>query len=165
MKTLYLVRHAKSSWDDSGLSDQHRPLNKRGMRNAPEMGLRLNSDDVTIDQIISSPATRAFSTARFLATNIGYNSERIEQNEQLYFGGTSSMLKLIQQTASNINSLMLVGHNPDMTLLLNRICGYQVDNMPTCAIATISLECEWPDVSDNTGNLLNYDFPKNNVQF
>lgn len=165
MKTLYLVRHAKSSWQDNSISDQQRPLNSRGLRNAPEMGLRLHAEDVAIDQIVSSPANRALSTAKFLASNIGYDPGLIEENEQLYFNGTSSMLELIHQTEADINALMLVGHNPDMTLLLNRICGYQVDNMPTCAIATIELDCEWPDVNDNSGSLLNYDFPKNNVQF
>ena len=105
------------------------------------------------------------STAKYLASNIGYDVKHIEQDEQLYFGGTSTILNLIHQTSSNINSLMLVGHNPDTTMLLNRICGYQVDNMPTCAIAVIHLDCEWPEVTDDSGNLYNFDFPKNNVQF
>lgn len=165
MKILYLVRHAKSSWQDPSLSDQHRPLNKRGLSNAPEMGLRLHAENVEIDKIISSPANRALTTARFLASNIGYNEDNIEQNEQLYFGGTSTMINLIHHTPAEVDALMLVGHNPDMTMLLNRICGYQVDNMPTCAIATIRLDCEWPEVEDDSGSLLNYDFPKNNVQF
>lgn len=165
MKTLYLVRHAKSSWQDTSLSDQQRPLNKRGLKNAPEMGLRLNAGDVGVDKIISSPANRAFSTAKFLASNINYEVANIEQDEQMYFGGTSTILNLIHHIGSDINSLMLVGHNPDMTMLLNRICGYQVDNMPTCAIAIIELDCEWPEVNDDSGKLLNFDFPKNNVQF
>jgi phosphohistidine phosphatase len=163
MKTLYLVRHAKSSWQNTTLSDEQRPLNKRGLRNAPEMGLRLNADNTNIDQIISSPANRAINTAKLLASGIGYDIKRIEQDDQLYFGGTSTILNLIHETGSDINSLMLVGHNPDMTMLLNRICGYQVDNMPTCAIAIVHLDCEWPEVNDDSGELHNFDFPKNNV--
>lgn len=161
MKTLFLVRHAKSSWDDNSLSDQQRPLNKRGLRNAPEMGLRLKSHGVDVNKIISSPASRAFSTAQFIAQNIGYNVDAIEQNEQMYFAGRTSMLLLVQQTSSDINNLMLVGHNPDMTLFLNCLCGYQVDNMPTCAIASIEFDCEWEEICAESGTLLNYDFPRN----
>lgn len=161
MKTLYLVRHAKSSWKDSTLSDQQRPLNKRGLNNAPEMGRRLAEQCLTVDLVISSPANRAFTTAATLSSAIGYEKERIQQRDELYFDGRSSMLDIIQNTAAEHQSLMLVGHNPDMTSLLNSLCGYQVDNMPTCAIASIEFDCAWSEVSYNGGDLLKYDFPRN----
>jgi len=160
MKTLYLVRHAKSSWKDSSLSDLQRPLNKRGLKSAPEMGQRLKIADITIDLIVSSPANRAFSTAQFLAQAIEYETSHIVQDDRLYFEGISSMLKIIQKTRPNIQSLMLVGHNPDMTSLLNRLCGYQTVNMPTCAIATIQFDQNWSDVVDHRGTLIDYDYPK-----
>ena len=161
MKKLYLVRHAKSSWEDESLSDEQRPLNKRGRKSVLDMGRRLAVAGIQVDLIISSPALRALTTARSLASAIGYDAESIRQNKQLYFDGQSAMLKVIQKTPSEIQSLMLVGHNPDMTALLNLLCGYQTANMPTCAIATIQFKSGWSDVTRESGVLLDYDFPKN----
>ncbi len=162
MKHLYLVRHAKSSWKNPSLDDIQRPLNKRGLRNAPDMASRLKQKATTIDLIISSPAKRAITTATYLALSIDYEIEKIQQQRQLYFGGSSSMLKTINNTSSVVQSLMLVGHNPDMTSLLNKLCGYQTDNMPTCAIAKISFPKEWSEIDFNDGIIEHYDFPKNN---
>ena len=161
MKKLYLVRHAKSSWEDDSLSDSQRPLNKRGQKNVLEMGRRLAASGLKPDLIIASPAVRALTTARQLASAIGYDQAAIVQNRQLYFEGKSAMLKLIQQTAPGVKSLMLVGHNPDMTSLLNSLCGFQVVNMPTCAIASIQFKQDWAEVSYERGFLFDYDFPKN----
>ena len=161
MNKLYLVRHAKSSWEDDSLSDSQRPLNKRGQKNVLEMGRRLAASGLKPDLIIASPAVRALTTARQLASAIGYDQAAIVQNRQLYFEGKSAMLKLIQQTAPGVKSLMLVGHNPDMTSLLNSLCGFQVVNMPTCAIASIQFKQDWAEVSYERGFLFDYDFPKN----
>jgi len=160
LKHLYLVRHAKSSWKDACLSDIDRPLNKRGLRNAPQMAERLALLNTEIDLIMTSPACRALSTAEFLAKGIGYQSNCIEQVNRLYFNGSSAMLNLIQFTDPAVQSLMLVGHNPDMTSLLNQLCGYQTDNMPTCAIASIQFEKQWPAICQNDGILSYYDYPK-----
>lgn len=160
MKTLYLVRHAKSSWSEIGLSDRQRPLNKRGMKNAPEMGQRLAAAGVCPDKIISSPAKRAYSTASYLAEAMGFKVKAIVKNDQLYFDGLSAMLNIIQRTDDETESLMLVAHNPDMTSLMNALCGYQVDNMPTCAIATIEFDSSWNDVEFDSGKLVSYDYPK-----
>ncbi len=159
-KTLYLVRHAKSSWNDPTLSDQQRPLNKRGLRNAPEMAARLSDCDTHVDQIICSPANRARTTAQYMASGISYKHQNIQQNDQIYFGGIHAMIDIITQTSSGVNSLMLVGHNPDMTSLFNYLCGNQTYNMPTCAIATIGFDGDWDDVCKNSGKVLDYDYPK-----
>ena len=160
MKKLYLVRHAKSSWDDPNLADQQRPLNRRGLKNAPEMGNRLADAGVNIDLIISSPAERAHRTACFLASAVEYEQDEIEIIDGLYFNGASQMLDIIQSTDHKIESLMLVAHNPDITEMLNRLCGYQVDNMPTCAIACVGFEGHWSDLDHDGGELLNYNIPK-----
>lgn len=160
MKNLYLVRHAKSSWDDSSLADQQRPLNNRGLKNAPEMGRRLADAGLSLDLIVSSPANRAFSTASFLATAIGYEIEQIQKRDEMYFDGPSAMLEIIRNTEPALQSLMLVGHNPDMTSFLNSLCGFQTGNMPTCAIASIEFDCAWSEVTYDSGALLYYDFPK-----
>ena len=160
MKKLYLVRHAKSSWKDRSLPDLQRPLNKRGLKNAPEMGQRLNAAGVTMDLIISSPANRAFTTAKTLAKKIGYEVDNIVKNNDLYFESVSSMLEIINSTEAEIESLMIVGHNPDMTSLMNKLCGFQSLNMPTCAIASIHFEQEWSDIQNYSVALFEYDYPK-----
>ncbi len=161
MKKIYLVRHAKSSWKDSSLSDLQRPLNKRGLKNAPEMGQRLSKTNSDIDLIISSPAVRAMTTATIIADAMDYDSRIITQDDRLYFEGLSSMMDIIKKTKAQYRSLMMVGHNPDMTSLLNKLCGYQTVNMPTCSIACIQFDDEWSGISDNSGVLQSYDFPKN----
>ena len=165
MKKLYLVRHAKSSWKDMSLSDQQRPLNGRGKKNAPEMGKRLAEAGIRIDRLISSPATRARDTARHIAAAIDFPDNSIEINDDLYFHGVNSMLEIISGTDERVQTLMLVGHNPDMTEMLNDLCGYQVDNMPTCAIACISFDATWSEVDFDKGELKNYNIPKNHPDF
>ena len=165
MKKLYLVRHAKSSWKDMTLSDQDRPLNKRGQKNAPEMGKRMAQAGVRIDRLVTSPAKRALSTAQLIAVALDYPDANIEIGDDLYFHGLNAMLDIIHQTDERVQSLMLVGHNPDMTQMLNGLCGYQVDNMPTCAVACISFNSGWAEVDYNEGELVNYNIPKNPPHF
>jgi phosphohistidine phosphatase len=160
MKTLFLVRHAKSSWDDASLSDQQRPLNKRGHKNALLMGDRLQRGAVTVQQIISSPALRALTTARYLADALDYDHDDIQIETQMYFSGIHSMLELVKSCDQKISSLMLVGHNPDMTTFSNYLCGYHTSNMPTCAISTIEFDQEWAQVEKGSGTLIDYDYPK-----
>jgi phosphohistidine phosphatase len=160
MKTLYLVRHAKSSWKDPSLSDQQRPLNKRGHSNALAMGERLKQREVEVEQLISSPALRALTTARYLADAIDYQDQDIVIQTLMYFSCIDAMLQLVQESDPEINTLMLVGHNPDMTSFLNFLCGYHTSNMPTCAIASIEFNGEWKKITQSDGTLLDYDYPK-----
>ncbi|MDH4021224.1 MAG: histidine phosphatase family protein [Xanthomonadales bacterium] len=161
-KMLYLVRHAKSSWSDSSLSDRDRPLNKRGRRSAPDMGRRLAAQNQLPDLIISSPAKRANSTARKIAKEVGYDRSKIVTDENMYFSGTGSMLEMLENVDDRYDSVMIVGHNPAMTTLMNMLSGSSVDNMPTCAVALIDFPImSWSDLHSADGQLLTYDFPKN----
>lgn len=162
MKTLYLVRHAKSSWDDISLADFDRPLNNRGLKNAPDMGQRLAERAVVVDQIISSPALRAMTTAQLIAQQIDYDTQTIEPNRRLYFEGIPAMMDIIHQLDRSLASVMIVGHNPDISRLLNRLCGFQVSDMPTCAIAKIgfNLDNDWLEVAFGSGKMIAYDYPK-----
>jgi phosphohistidine phosphatase len=160
MKSLYLVRHAKSSWKDQSLSDQQRPLNKRGHTSALAMGERLIQRNVGVELIISSPALRALTTARYLADAIDYDQENIQIESDMYFSGIDSMLALVRDCDHAINTLMLVGHNPDMTSFSNFLCGYHTSNMPTCAICTIEFDDEWKKITKGNGTLVDYDYPK-----
>ena len=161
-KLLYLVRHAKSSWSDRSLSDRDRPLNKRGRRSAPDMGRRLAAQDHLPELIISSPARRAFSTARKIARELGYDRSEIMKDESLYFSGTGAMLDLLESLDDSYQRVMIVGHNPAMTSLMNILSGSSIDNMPTCAVAVIEYPmASWSELRSVEGQLLAYDFPKN----
>ena len=161
-KILYLVRHAKSSWSDPSLSDRERPLNKRGRRSAPDMGRRLAAQGFEVDLIISSPAQRAFSTAKKIATEMGHDKSEIVTDDRLYFSGIGRMLELLESLDNGFQKVMIVGHNPAMTTLMNTLCERSVNNMPTCAVGIIEYDiASWSELSSADGQLLSYDFPKN----
>ena len=163
-KTLYLVRHAKSSWSDPSLSDRDRPLNKRGRRSAPDMGGRLAARGHQPDLVISSPAQRALKTARTIAKELGHDRSEIVTDERMYFSGVNGMLDMVEEVDDQFQKVMIVGHNPAMTSLMNLLCNASVDNMPTCAVAVIDYNLtSWSELRSSDGNLLDDDFPKNTV--
>jgi phosphohistidine phosphatase len=163
MKTLYLLRHAKSSWATPGLGDLQRPLNKRGSNDAPMMGQRFKARDEQLDHIVSSPALRAHTTAELFAEACGFSSAGIEINPDLYFLGSGSIEDVILAQDDRLKSLMLVFHNPDITHFANSIdYDFHVDNIPTCGL--IKLNCDiaqWRDWSRGNTSFDYFDFPKN----
>lgn len=165
-KILYLVRHAKSSWKDASLSDMDRPLNKRGRRNSPVMGKRLLEQGHKPDLMISSPANRAMSTARNIAWELGIDDAEIVSDENLYFSGAEGMQSVLVSVDDSHRKVMLIGHNPAMTFLMNRLGDTDIFNMPTCAIAIIGFEmASWADLYSTAGVLLGYDYPKGSGRF
>ena len=161
-KTLYLVRHAKSSWSDPSLSDRDRPLNKRGRRSAPDMGSRLAAKGHRTDLIISSPAERALMTAQIIAGKLDYPKSDVWTDESMYFSGVGGMVKMLERVDDSYQKVMIVGHNPAMTSLMNSLSGSDIYNMPTCAIAIIGYDmASWSGLHSEDGSLLEYDFPKN----
>ena len=135
MKELILVRHAKSSWKDPALSDHERPLNRRGKRDAPEMGERLARSGYDPDLIVSSSAVRALDTARTtLAGKLGYPRASIAVEERLFHAGVADLLHVIQGVDDSVDILMLFGHNPGLTDFANHIGPREIFNMPTCAV-------------------------------
>ncbi len=155
-KTLLLVRHAKSSWSDSELSDIDRPLNKRGRRNAPEMGCRLADREIMPDRIVSSPAVRALTTARLIASALDFIDD-IVVDEDLYGAYSQDVLDLVSEFPDQCRTVMVVGHNPTMTDLACRFADEDIDNVPTCGILTIQATA-WTDIE--YGRLLDFDYPK-----
>lgn len=165
-KTLYLVRHAKSSWDDPSLGDRDRPLSQRGLSSAPDMGRRLAAQGHKPDLIISSPAKRALTTAKKIAKETGYPEAKIVTDEHLYFSGTRNMVDLLENLDDKHNKVMIVGHNPAMSSLLNILCDSPVENMPTCAVAVVGFDMSsWSELTMSDGELLAYDFPKGSGRF
>jgi phosphohistidine phosphatase len=161
MKTLYITRHAKSSWENSELADHQRPLKNRGKNDAQIIGARLKEEDVCPDLIISSHANRAHSTAKIIASEIGYDPDKIQINKTLYFNGRGEIIDLINKTADDINELMIFGHNPDFTGLVNILANQNIFNLPTCGIACIEFEVDsWKQIEVGNGQLKFYYSPK-----
>jgi phosphohistidine phosphatase len=160
MKTLFLVRHAKSSWDDPALADEDRPLNARGKRDAPKMAKRLSKRDVKVDLMLSSPANRAIRTAKVLAQELDYKLKSIVVDERLYPGAESGMLKFIHGLGNEISRVMLVGHHPALSELAHRLSS-DITHMPTCAVAEFTFKAKsWRDVGGATLIAVRLDLPK-----
>ena len=164
MKKLFIVRHAKSSWDYPELDDYDRPLNKRGKRNAPEMGQRLAKRNIKPDVMVTSPAKRAAATARRIAEEISFPRSNIQQESLMYHGSIRNMIEVIRSTSDHSNILMIFGHNPGLTDLTNHLSGSDIYNIPTCGIAEIDFDiASWQEVGDGKGSLISFDYPKNIV--
>ena len=158
---LYLMRHAKSSWEDSGLDDLERPLNRRGMKAAPEMGRRLLAHGHGPELIISSPAARAQQTAGLVAGVLGLNDAQIALQRSLYFEGIGGLQFALEQVPNAVHRVMFTGHNPTMSQWVQQLSGASIGSMPTAAIAVIAMAAEpWSRAASMPGELLAYDTPK-----
>lgn len=160
MKTLLLLRHAKSSWKKDNLPDHDRPLNKRGKQDAPRMGKLIQAKGLVPDLIISSTAKRAQKTARLVAEESGYDGE-IEFDRDLYAFEPSAYLEKLTSISDHIQIVLLVGHNPGLEELLDELTGEYLP-MPTATLAHINLLIDsWSDLDDETkGQLVNLWRPK-----
>jgi phosphohistidine phosphatase len=146
MKTLLLVRHAKSSRDDPATPDKDRPLNNRGKRDAPKMGERLAERDVKPDLILSSPATRALKTAEIIAKKLDYELKDIVVDERLYAVGADELLDVVRELGDKLKRVMVVGHNPELTALAHRFSS-EITHMPTCAVAQFTFDAKsWSNI-------------------
>ncbi len=161
MKSLTIVRHAKSSWKDIGLSDRERPLNKRGERDAPIMGKRVAEAGIRPSQIISSPAVRAWTTARIFAKELGYPAEFLQREDGLYLASLDNLLDVIATQDNGFNNLTLFGHNPGLTDLVNYFVPGLTSNLPTSGVVSVELDCEdWMLYDRPNAELVLHDYPK-----
>jgi phosphohistidine phosphatase len=166
MKTLYLVRHAKSDWNHGNLPDIDRPLNERGYRDAHTMSRLMKEKKIIPDLIITSPAIRAISTALIFVRNFNLNQSDIVINPDLYESSEKQYLGTISQVDNHFKNIMVFGHNPIITNLVNNLTISYTANMPTCSIAGIRHAAhlnEWKDFANSTAELVFFDFPKNHV--
>jgi phosphohistidine phosphatase len=161
MKTLYLVRHAKSSWDYPELEDFERPLSKRGRDSALLMGKILNKLKAAPDLVISSPANRAAMTARVLADAIHYPLDRIQYRESMYLTEETVLLQIVKSIGDSVKRAMLIGHNPGLTGLANTIADQPIDNIPTGGVCCVDLKISsWKEVREHGAKLRFFEFPK-----
>ena len=163
MKTLLILRHAKSSWKNNALSDHDRPLNPRGQGDAPEVGKRLRNEDLIPDAILSSTAKRARQTAEAVAQESGCAVE-LQLSEELYEGGPEAYLEAIRNLPSSVDCALVVGHNPDLEELVEILAGESV-RLPTAALAHLQLYIQgWHGLNDEEqGKLINLWTPRESV--
>ncbi len=161
MKTLTILRHAKSSWKDSSLADHDRPLNKRGRRDAPVMGERIQQAGIRPSLILSSPAVRAWTTAKLVAKEISYPIEFLQRDERLYHAGVRRIIEVLAEQDVAFNSIMIVGHNPGFTDFANHLLPGLTHNIPTCGLVSVTLDSDdWNLKKKKNAELAVYDFPK-----
>jgi phosphohistidine phosphatase len=161
MKTLILVRHAKSSWTDPSLSDHDRPLNERGRRDAPFMGKVLADRGIKPDAILSSSAVRAFETAKFFAGALGWEPASIAVRPEIYHADSEAMLELIAGLDDAAETVLIFGHNPIFTYLANLFTDRYLDNLPTCGIFAVEFAVEhWSEARPRAGKFLFQEFPR-----
>lgn len=159
MKTLYLIRHAKSSWKDHSLDDFDRPLNKRGKRDAPFMGELLADNEIFPDIIYSSPAKRARDTAKTIAQKIGYTKE-IVFDERIYEFNFVTLVRIIKEIDNTFESAFLFGHNPILNIFMEEYCGFD-ENIPTCGVIKIIFNCDdWKKITPKNCEFIEFEYPK-----
>jgi phosphohistidine phosphatase len=147
MKILYLVRHAKSSWEEPGIKDIDRPLMEKGINKTQRVIEYFQRNNISVDLMISSPAVRAFETAKLIARGIDYPVKNIKQDNKIYDGYYDRILDIIYNTPREVNSLMIFGHNPTITQLANLFLHPGIDMLPTSGVVSISFDTEnWENI-------------------
>jgi len=162
MKEFLLVRHAKSSWSDLGLEDKLRPLNPRGLKDAPYMAKHCQSMGLSLSHLISSPAVRAFSTAKFFQKIYGKKNISLEKETDLYFGSIEEWLYIINELDDKSCSFpAFFSHNPNITYMTNKFMGSHVENVPTCGVIYLKSESStWTNVDYDNTRIHGVYFPK-----
>lgn len=145
MKSLLILRHAKSSWKHPELTDHDRPLNKRGKKEAPWIGKLIKNENLIPDLIISSTAIRAYTTAKAVAKACGYKDD-IVLYKSLYAAGPQAYFEALHGISDDYDKVLMVGHNPGIEELLEIITG-EIHVMPTCSLAYLKLHISrWSDI-------------------
>ena len=165
MKTLILVRHAKSSWDNMGMDDIDRPLNERGKEDAPVMAKRLKNKKIDVDILISSPAKRAHKTCRYFAKEYAFDKKDIVLVDKLYGASVTAFLEVISKLNDKHKSAIIFSHNPGITEFANTLTTVHLDNMPTCSMFAVQANIDrWSEFSKSEKDFLFFDYPKNPLE-
>ncbi len=161
MKTVLLIRHAKSSWDSKAKTDFDRPLNERGKIDAPVMAKRLKGKDIIIDAFISSPAKRAKKTAELFIREFGKKEKNIIYVSSLYNGTTKDFYEVIKEIDDTYKTIAIISHNPGITEFANTLTTNIIDNMPTSSVFTVTSPVKkWKEFKDAKKDFWFFDYPK-----
>lgn len=162
MKTLFFIRHAKSSWSYSGLNDFDRPLNDRGERDTPIMAKRLFKKGVKLDLLVSSPAARAKTTCMEFAAAFHIKPKQIQFENELYLASPIVYNKLISLLSDELDHVAFFAHNPGITDFVNTLTDVRIDNMPTCSVFAIKTHLKhWNKWNEAIKEFWFFDYPKN----
>ncbi len=161
MKQLIIVRHAKSSWANLGMSDFERPLNERGSRDAPEMANRLINRNVVVDAFVSSTANRALTTATYFAKTFGKKQTDIITVPELYHASATTFYQVVKKLNNAFQTVALFSHNPGITDFVNELTETNIDNMPTCGIFAVKIDTNnWMEFIHAAKTFWFVDYPK-----
>ncbi|MBS1660905.1 MAG: histidine phosphatase family protein [Bacteroidetes bacterium] len=161
MKTLIVIRHAKSSWDSADISDFDRPLNDRGRRDAPAMAARLIKAGVSIDRFVSSPAKRARQTAEHFIHAFDRKEKEIQFIEELYHASLETFRDVVAALDDKDDTVAIFSHNPGITAFVNVLTSVRIDNMPTCAVFAAKSPAEhWTEFQSAGPQFWFLDYPK-----
>ena len=161
MKTLLLVRHAKSSWDDPSMNDIDRPLNDRGKNDAPEMAKRLAGKKIKIDAMVSSPAKRAKQTCKHFAKEFDLKKKDIMIEPGLYEAGPENFYEVMEGLKNKWDAVVIFSHNPGITYFANSLTETHIDDMPTCSMFAIKIDIDkWKDFKTAKKEFWFFDYPK-----
>jgi len=163
---LYLMRHAKSDWSGPGTSDYDRPINRRGQRNAERVGAWMAENNFLPEKIVSSPAVRARQTIEIVSKQLGHTQVKIDFDQDLYLASIDTLIESVQLYKNDVNSLMLVAHNPGLDYLVNDILSRSINTnsghivMTTANLAIIEYKDSHFDLEKDKGNLIEFIQPK-----
>lgn len=161
MKKLFIVRHAKSSWDYPHLEDDQRPLLEKGKKRTKLVIDYLLDNNVNVDLIVSSHAVRALETARILAHALQYPMERIEVHKNFYYYDKDGLFNIFFDMPDEVNSIMIVGHNPTLTNFANHFLSRKIDWLPTSGIISLKFDAgKWTDIPTAKSSLDFYITPR-----
>jgi len=161
MKTLILVRHAKSDWGNPGLDDFDRPLNERGKKDAPMMAQRMVDKKIKPDAFIASPAKRAAKTAKAFAEAVGRKKDAIIFKEKLYLAESAVFFSVIENADDNFKTIAVFSHNYGITDFANQLTDTRIDNIPTCGVFAVKIHTDkWSNFKEAKKEFLFFDYPK-----
>lgn len=161
MKTIFFVRHAKSSWENPTTKDADRPLNERGMRDAPFMAKLLKSKGCKPDALVSSPAKRAFTTAAYFASVFDIPKSDIVVIDSIYEADLEDIMNVFYELSDDWQTVFIFGHNPTFTDVVNQFTERSIMNVPTCGVCKVESTAEkWEDVRPSNARLTEFYYPK-----
>lgn len=162
MKKIHLLRHAKSSWKNEALADIDRPLNKRGIRSCRFMAQHIYDAGCRFKNVFCSPAVRARSTIELISSHLPIKDVQWQIDEELYGCGSEGLLEWCRSLDESISELLIIGHNPTLTVFCNRLSNSNISNIPTCGYVqlTIRNDCRWQEISEASAELTAFLKPK-----
>ncbi len=161
MKTLYIVRHAKSSWKDAELKDFERPLKRKGVQDAFLIAEKLSELNVAPQHVLSSPAVRAYETAKIFCNTLSFSKENIETNSSIYNAALEELQTILLNIDNKLDAVILFGHDPGLTNFVAYLTKQSYEKIPTSGVVAIQFETDqWNIIKEHSGKITFFIYPK-----